>query len=663
MNRLFKILAFVALAVCPVLALPEAINFQGRLADDAGVPLSGSRTMALTIHDAPAGGSVRYTEDIGEVSLNSGVYSFQFGQSGISRLPGPQGEIQSPGIAAALGAGGELWLELAVDGVPQLPRQRLLAVPYAMLAGSAAAAERLELRKNAFGVEAIEIVRGNGEIQRVTVPGHDGALLPSDGTGVEAAAFRKAIGLPPATTIHVGDHGAVGNGIADDTSAIQAAFAKARTTLQPVVFEPGKRYRVSAGFDLDWVDVRLIGHGSAVACASDGFNLFTLGKAGGPTQRILIDGLTLFGTSTGSQVGIDCLDHTPKMITLRDCQIRNFGGSGLYTRHTDYLLIEKCFFKGNRESNWTGGPRTNVSTVLSSAFNGQDDNGQSVTRKHIHAIDIDGLCMIGSEFGDGEYGLYLESSSEGHNTGITMRNCRTERVRVRDAVLGTALGMPIPSNIAFEECTFMGDGITPRTEMMTVQGCERLRFRQCSGIQMPANSVMVKSLTRMNTSILIEDCYVGGSGTHVFRLDGQVPSSARRIVFGGDASFPDTTAHTTHFAIAPQIKATSLIPCGVTPTPIGVRQVTVLIGGDLVSTTKTYWNLELHCFRNGIDQGVIASGNTQGIARWSAFNGLELALGPEVSLQAGDALVMSVAKTGFPAALKNLTVTVAAEPE
>ena len=44
------------------------------------------------------------------------------------------------GISGALAAGGEQWLELTVGGVAQVPRQRVLAVPFAMHANSATTA-------------------------------------------------------------------------------------------------------------------------------------------------------------------------------------------------------------------------------------------------------------------------------------------------------------------------------------------------------------------------------------------------------------------------------------------------------------------------------------------------------------------------------------------
>ncbi|MEI7913083.1 MAG: hypothetical protein WCK77_25980, partial [Verrucomicrobiota bacterium] len=41
------------------------------------------------------------------------------------------------GITGAIAAGAEQWLELSVDGVAQSPRQKVLAVPFAITAGTA----------------------------------------------------------------------------------------------------------------------------------------------------------------------------------------------------------------------------------------------------------------------------------------------------------------------------------------------------------------------------------------------------------------------------------------------------------------------------------------------------------------------------------------------
>ena len=66
--------------------VPSLINYQGRLADANGAPVTGSKNFTLSIYDGETEGSLLYSEDIGAVTLDdNGVYSFQFGESGASQ--------------------------------------------------------------------------------------------------------------------------------------------------------------------------------------------------------------------------------------------------------------------------------------------------------------------------------------------------------------------------------------------------------------------------------------------------------------------------------------------------------------------------------------------------------------------------------------------------
>ena len=78
------------------------------------------------------------------------------------------------GISGALAAGNEQWLELTVDGVTQTPRQKILAVPFAMRAETAAQAETLAVQRVVWRPESLMGVNstvtfpmhgnGNGEV-------------------------------------------------------------------------------------------------------------------------------------------------------------------------------------------------------------------------------------------------------------------------------------------------------------------------------------------------------------------------------------------------------------------------------------------------------------------------------------------------------------------
>lgn len=125
MKKILNIFAFVAVFATmgwTAAAVPSAINYQGRLTDAAGVPQPGMRTMTLKLYDSATDGALLFSQSIGNVLIDAnGVYSFQFGDAGMKDV---------------LAVGAEQWLELAVDNIPQRPRQRLLAVPFALTAAS-----------------------------------------------------------------------------------------------------------------------------------------------------------------------------------------------------------------------------------------------------------------------------------------------------------------------------------------------------------------------------------------------------------------------------------------------------------------------------------------------------------------------------------------------
>jgi len=78
-------LCAIASALIATAQVPSLINYQGRLTDANGNPVTGSKNFAISIYDAATNGTLLYTETIGAVTLDdNGVYSFQFGGTGTS---------------------------------------------------------------------------------------------------------------------------------------------------------------------------------------------------------------------------------------------------------------------------------------------------------------------------------------------------------------------------------------------------------------------------------------------------------------------------------------------------------------------------------------------------------------------------------------------------
>jgi hypothetical protein len=66
-----------------LMAAPTELNFQGVLLDSSSNGVMGTRAMTVKLYDAAIGGNLLYTEDLGNVAVNKGVYSFNFGTNGI----------------------------------------------------------------------------------------------------------------------------------------------------------------------------------------------------------------------------------------------------------------------------------------------------------------------------------------------------------------------------------------------------------------------------------------------------------------------------------------------------------------------------------------------------------------------------------------------------
>ena len=85
MKTILTTILSAALAGAAFAQVPSLINYQGRLTDANGDPVTGSKNFSISIYDAATAGNLLYTESIGAVTLDSsGVYSFQFGEGGNS---------------------------------------------------------------------------------------------------------------------------------------------------------------------------------------------------------------------------------------------------------------------------------------------------------------------------------------------------------------------------------------------------------------------------------------------------------------------------------------------------------------------------------------------------------------------------------------------------
>ncbi|MBT9560629.1 MAG: proprotein convertase P-domain-containing protein [Myxococcales bacterium] len=105
------------------LSLPTEIPIQGSLRAPGGTPVDGQYAVAVRLYADASGGAPIFTQDFAGVNVEGGVFSV--GLVGVS--------------STLLAATASPFVGVAVQGEPELPRVRLGAVPYALVASTATA--------------------------------------------------------------------------------------------------------------------------------------------------------------------------------------------------------------------------------------------------------------------------------------------------------------------------------------------------------------------------------------------------------------------------------------------------------------------------------------------------------------------------------------------
>lgn len=143
MKRMIKYAVFAALFCCAAAHAqpPNLVHYQGRLLDNAGDPVNGSVDMAVRLYTQETGGSQIWEQTLEDVAVSDGVYQFYFGDASF-----PDALTNAA-----------CWLELEVAGEVLGPRERQIAVPYALRAGEA---KRLTAEYSAVPVGLITMWSG-----------------------------------------------------------------------------------------------------------------------------------------------------------------------------------------------------------------------------------------------------------------------------------------------------------------------------------------------------------------------------------------------------------------------------------------------------------------------------------------------------------------------
>ena len=169
---------FVTFSVAPCHAVPGLISFQGKLTDNSGTSVEGSRNMIFRLYDNAVGGAELWSETQTGVPLTSGIYDVRLG------AVTPLDKSKFTGDAVYL----QVEIDNGSDWEILAPRQQLTSTSFAFKAADADTVGGQA--PSAFG-DVSSVTAGTG----LTGGGTSGAVTVNVGAGAGITAAADSIAI------------------------------------------------------------------------------------------------------------------------------------------------------------------------------------------------------------------------------------------------------------------------------------------------------------------------------------------------------------------------------------------------------------------------------------------------------------------------------------
>jgi hypothetical protein len=180
---------------------PQKIAYQGLLLKSDGTPETGTVAIKFSIFNQATNGTELWTETQSAVALTQGFYATTLGEG--TAFPN------------ALFDGTERFLELSIAGSPLNPRMKVVAVPYAISAGTATSVNGGTVNASAISIGGNPVIDSSGNLvgtatyqgaNGVSITGRTIGLVPGcqagetlKWSGAPTNAWQCAAGAPAAT--------------------------------------------------------------------------------------------------------------------------------------------------------------------------------------------------------------------------------------------------------------------------------------------------------------------------------------------------------------------------------------------------------------------------------------------------------------------------------
>jgi parallel beta-helix repeat protein len=342
--------------------------------------------MAVTL-SLFAGAGAQFFDNNGNVLSGGKIYTYQAGTTTpLATYTTNSGSAfhTNPIILDAAGrvpSGGEIWLQLGIGYkfVLKTSTEVLIAtydnIPSSAQPPSSNDADSI-MYEQGYTVTAGSFVVG--KIYRIVSVGTTNFTLigavnntvgthfiaTGAGTGTGTAELSQTVETKLRQTVSVKDFGAVGDGVTDDTAAIQAAL-----TASLAVYIPTGSYKVSAQLDLQSGSV-LFGDGSAseITCANGNISIIYGLSTDNCTVKNLKVNVTVAGTSayTGA-----VHFETSENCSVENVEIEGVSWAGVYLEASSYCRVTGVYahdFRGSVQDS------ADVCVYRASSYNVIDSN-------------------------------------------------------------------------------------------------------------------------------------------------------------------------------------------------------------------------------------------------------------------------------------------------
>jgi parallel beta-helix repeat protein len=293
------------------------------------------------------------------------------------------------------------------------------------------------------GSEQLEAVQAGTSVRVTTNQIASLASLTGNGDSVNVTATgsttARTLANRFADVVNVKDFGAVGDGVTDDTAAIQAAINAANTAGGGTIIipKPAIKYLVTSAIVVSAAaPITIIGEGmpEIFSSNSSGGNIFTIGSAPLKQPFIRLQGLYIRGTAGGgSAIRADYIAN----LVIEGCSIYQAGGNG--------VVLDNCytFRLENTQINESGSSGLYLT--------GASGNGGIVDR-----------CKFYNHSGVGAGGVYIEAAGSSHY-GVVIRDStiefNTRGIYLTDCDTATIEGCYFEQNVAWAILTPTGAAV------------------------------------------------------------------------------------------------------------------------------------------------------------------------------------------------------------